>query len=93
VVDTNNLWLNLVKGTGTVLEDFKLEHRRIDVEVARAELARRYLRLDRNLLADPDIEKKVIIKGPARAARAAEDEAAADDAPPPAALPGPAPDS
>jgi hypothetical protein len=84
VVDTNNLWLNLVKGSGTVLEDFKLEHRRIDVELARAELMRRYLRLDQNVLADPDIEKKVIIQGPARAGSAAEHEASEDPAPVPA---------
>lgn len=82
VVDTNNLLLNLVRGSGTVLEDFKLQHRRMDVEKELAELVRRYLRLDQNVLADPDIEKKVIIQGPARADRAAEVEAVEyDEAP------------
>lgn len=89
VVDTSNLWLNLIKGSGTVLEDFKLEHRRIDVETARAELIRRYLRLDQNVLADPDIEKKVIIHGPANATRVAEGEAVLEDPPPAPAPPIP----
>jgi hypothetical protein len=91
VVDTNNLWLNLVKGAGTVLEDFKLEHRRIDVESARAELVRRYLRLDQNVLGDPDIEKKIVIQGRASAVGAAVNEGLGDDVPPAPPAPPPAP--
>lgn len=90
VVDTTNLWLSLLPGTGSILEGFKLQHRQLDVEIARTELARRLLRLYDARLGDPDIEKQVLIRGgmaglsngiaAAEAARA-EEEARAEGAP------------
>jgi hypothetical protein len=64
LVDTGNVWLSLLRGRGTVLEDFKLRHRGIDLAVARTELARRLLRLHEGNLNDPDVEKKIVVVTP-----------------------------
>jgi hypothetical protein len=86
VIDTTNLWLSLLPGDGSVLEPFKREHRRIDVEIARTELARRLMRLQEGRLGDPKIDKNVHVNGMAvqpaliAASEAADGEAAGDRA-------------
>jgi hypothetical protein len=64
VVDTTNLWLSLLPGDGSILEPFKRQHRQLDVEVSRTELARRLMRLHEGRLGDPDADKQIRIKGP-----------------------------
>lgn len=71
IVPTKSLYIEALVGTHPLLEDFKLLHRALDVkkvqgEVRHAELenvrlAARALEGNR---ADPDIDKKVVIKGP-----------------------------
>jgi len=77
IVPTGNLFIEALPGSHALLEDFKLLHRMEDVlkvqaEVSHAELEN--LRLaarlvegqsDSKLLEDPDIEKKIIVEGPA----------------------------
>lgn len=61
LVDTTNLHLNLLRGTGTVLEKFKQDHRELDVKLVEQELLRRKRRIDAGDFDDPDIDKVVMI--------------------------------
>ncbi|XXX73251.1 hypothetical protein WMF30_36940 [Sorangium sp. So ce134] len=68
VVPTGQLFIEALPGAHPLLEDFKLEHRRQDMlkiraEVRHAELEnlRRAARIGANQLADPDIEKAVVV--------------------------------
>jgi len=70
LVDTNNLIVDVVPGTGSVLEEFKRAHRALDVLKASAEIQaleleneRRRLRLDQGVLFDPDVDS-ITIEGP-----------------------------
>ncbi|MGE4133313.1 MAG: hypothetical protein AB7F86_16845 [Bdellovibrionales bacterium] len=70
VVDTNNLVVDIEKGSGTVLEQFKVLHRALDVKKAAAESAnaaldykRRQLLIDAGRYGDPDIEKVIAVSG------------------------------
>jgi hypothetical protein len=70
VVPTKALYIEALVGTHPLLEDFKLLHRAIDVKKAQGEV--RHAELENVRLAaraldgklqDPDIEKKILIKG------------------------------
>ena len=73
IVPTGQLFIEALPGTHPLLEDFKLAHRVQDVrkvmaEVRHAELenlrlAARLAAMDKKLLEDPDIERKVTIDG------------------------------
>jgi hypothetical protein len=70
VVPWNHLFVEALPGKHPLLEDFKLEHRRIDVEKAKAEVRaieleniRRASRILGGQNEDPDVDKKVIIEG------------------------------
>lgn len=69
VVPTSSLYIEALVGTHTLLEDFKLIHRAIDVKKVQAEV--RHAELENIRLAsralkgedeDPDIEKKIVIE-------------------------------
>ena len=69
VVPTGQLFIEALPGTQPLLEKFKLQHRRLDVEKVRGDVLRsglenlRYLdRLEADILDDPETEKKVIIQ-------------------------------
>ena len=68
VVDTNNLMVDLLKGEGTILEDFKRTHRWIDMKKADQERIQLILENERRLqlladenLGDPKVDKIVAI--------------------------------
>jgi hypothetical protein len=70
VVPTSSLYIECLVGTHTLLEDFKLAHRALDVKKVQAEV--RHAELENVRLAaralkgnveDPDIEKKVVVEG------------------------------
>ena len=72
VVPTGQLFIEALKGTHTLLEPFKLEHRRQDVlkvkeEVREAQLEnlRKAMRLikEEPLLDDPDVDKRIEVQG------------------------------
>src|SRR5262249_30582876 len=70
IVPTSSLYIEALVGTHPLLEDFKLVHRALDVkkvqgEVRHAELenVRLAARTLKGKLADPDIDKKVLIEG------------------------------
>jgi len=72
IVPTNSLYIECLVGTHPLLEDFKMIHRALDVKKVQAEV--RHAELENIRLAaralegereDPDIEKKVVIEGPA----------------------------
>jgi hypothetical protein len=70
VVPTGSLFIEALPGSHPILEDFKLQHRAIDVKKVQAEVRHAELenvRLAARLLAkereDPDIEKKIVIEG------------------------------
>ena len=74
ILPTGQLYMEALKGEATLLEDFKLAHRGLDVlkvqeEVRESRLenlrfASRMIRLsDDQLLDDPQVEKTVVIKG------------------------------
>src|SRR5262245_7310727 len=72
IVPTNSLYIECLVGTHPLLEDFKLIHRAFDVKKVQAEVRRAELeniRLAARALEgereDPDIEKKIVIEGPA----------------------------
>lgn len=77
VVPTGQLFIEALPGSHPLLEDFKMEHREKDVELAVANvehaklenlrLATRLIQgqADATLLEDPDIEKKVVVDGTA----------------------------
>lgn len=74
VVPTDSLFIEALPGTYSILEDFKLMHRAIDVNKADAEHKeqvleniRRVARLLDNQLEDPDINAKYIFEGNANA--------------------------
>jgi len=70
IVPTGQLFIEALPGTHTLLEQFKLDHRMLDVETVRAQnrhaelenlrLAAR-LAADPPLLQDPDIEKRIVV--------------------------------
>lgn len=70
VVPTGSLYMEALPGTHTLLENFKLQHRILDVkkvqgEVRHAELenVRLAARTLKGKYEDPDIEKKIVIEG------------------------------
>ena len=70
VVPTDSLFIEALPGSHPILEDFKLMHRAIDVNMADAqhkeqilENIRRAARLLEDELEDPDIEAKYIFEG------------------------------
>lgn len=70
IVPTDSLYIEALTGHHALLEEFKLRHRGLDVEKARAEVRRGELenvRLAARLLAgereDADIDRKVVIEG------------------------------
>jgi hypothetical protein len=70
IVPTNSLYIEALPGAHPLLEDFKLEHRAIDVQSARADVRKRELenlryaaRIIGSELADPDIDKQVLVTG------------------------------
>jgi hypothetical protein len=70
VVPTGQLFMEALPGAHPLLEDFKLQHRALDVEravvdlkVRQMELLRRAARLVKGDLSDPDIEQRVEITG------------------------------
>jgi hypothetical protein len=69
VVPTSSLYIECLVGTHTLLEDFKLAHRALDVKKVQAEV--RHAELENIRLAaralkgkdeDPDIEKKIVVE-------------------------------
>lgn len=69
IVPSNSLYIEALPGTHPLLEDFKLIHRALDVKKAQAEVRHAELenlrlaaRLANGNLADPDIEKKILIE-------------------------------
>ena len=69
VVPTSSLYIESLVGTHTLLEDFKLVHRALDVKKVQAEV--RHAELENIRLAaraikgdyeDPDIEKKIVVE-------------------------------
>lgn len=78
LVDSNNVYLDIKPGSGSVLEPFKRAHRYLDVlkaeEVWKAETLkneRRYRHLDASDVYDPDVGKVVIVGDGAATAAAA----------------------
>ena len=72
IVPTNSLYIECLVGTHPLLEDFKLIHRALDVKKVQAEVRTRSSRTSgwrrgrsRASDEDPDIEKKIVIEGPA----------------------------
>jgi hypothetical protein len=70
IVPTNSLYIEALVGTHTLLEDFKLIHRALDVKKVQAEVRHaeyENVRLGARALKgkdeDPDIEKKIIVEG------------------------------
>jgi hypothetical protein len=70
VVPTDSLFIEVLTGTHTLLENFKLRHRELDVYKVQEEVRKaglEALRLASRLIngerEDPDIEKKIVIKG------------------------------
>ena len=68
LVDTNNLMIDILPGTGSALEPFKRAHRGVDAlkaveEKKKMELEnkRRKKLIKENKLCDPDIEKVVLV--------------------------------
>ena len=72
IVPTGSLFIEALPGVHSLLEDFKLIHRSIDVKKAQADVRRaelENLRYASRLLSgehdDPDIEKKIVVVGDA----------------------------
>jgi hypothetical protein len=70
IVPTNSLFIEALPGKHPLLEDFKLEHRHMDVEKAREETRKMKLeslryaaRILDNSLDDPEIERQIVING------------------------------
>src|SRR5690606_4496638 len=75
VVPSGSLFIEALPSSHPLLENFKLQHRAVDVRKAQAEtravelenlrIAARLLAAeeDRGLLEDPDIERKVLVQG------------------------------
>ena len=70
IVPTGNLFIEALPGEHSLLEDFKLMHRAVDVKKVQAEVRQlelenlRYaVRLQKADLEDPDVEKKIIVDG------------------------------
>lgn len=70
VVPTGELFIEALPGSHTLLEDFKLVHRQVDVEKAiverqmsQVELLRRAARLQVEDFADPNIDKQISVSG------------------------------
>jgi hypothetical protein len=68
LVETNSLMIDILPGTGSALENFKLAHRGIDVvkaveekERMRWENERRKKLVSKGKLGDPDIEKVILV--------------------------------
>ena len=70
IVPTGSLFIEALPGTHSILEDFKLIHRAIDVKKVQAEVRAMELenirlaaRLEAGELEDPEIGKKILVKG------------------------------
>jgi hypothetical protein len=70
IVPTGQLFIEALPGAHPLLEDFKLQHRAldleravVDVQVRQTELLRRSARLVAGDLADPDIEQRIDVVG------------------------------
>jgi hypothetical protein len=70
VLPTNSLYIEALPGAHPLLENFKLEHRAIDVHKAQAEVRKlemenlRYAaRLIGDQLGDPDVDRQVVVEG------------------------------
>jgi hypothetical protein len=68
LVDTNNLAIDILPGTGSALEPFKLAHRSLDVQKVQQEVEKakqdnimRQAIKDKGIVYDPDIAKTVIV--------------------------------
>jgi hypothetical protein len=67
IIPTGQLFIEALTGTHTLLEDFKLRHRAVDVEKARAEMvqarleALRYaVRVSAGKLGDPEVQTQIV---------------------------------
>jgi hypothetical protein len=72
IVPTSSLYMEALPGTHPLLENFKLDHRAIDVQKAQADVRKEELenlryaaRILSAQLADPDIDKKIVVEGDA----------------------------
>jgi hypothetical protein len=72
IVPTNSLYIEALPGAHPLLENFKLQHRAVDVAAAMAaarrgelENLRFALRLLDDQLTDPDVEKQIVVEGAA----------------------------
>jgi hypothetical protein len=70
IIPTGSLFIEALPGKHPILEDFKLQHRKVDVQKVQAEVRHaelENLRAAARILAgereDPDIEKKIVIEG------------------------------
>ena len=70
VVPTSSLYIEALPGAHPLLENFKLEHRAIDVQKAKAETRKlemenlRYAaRIIADQLGDPDIDRQIVVEG------------------------------
>ena len=70
IVPTKSLYIEALVGTHPLLEDFKLQHRALDVRKVQAEARHAELenlrlaaRALEDRLGDPDVEKKILIEG------------------------------
>lgn len=70
IVPTGQLFIEALPGTHPLLEDFKMEHRFMDINKVKAEVRRAELenlrlaeRILEGKLEDPDIEKKIVVQG------------------------------
>ena len=69
-VPTSSLFIEALPGSHTLLEDFKLRHRKLDVSKVRAEVRKMELeniryaaRLLNEEREDPDVEKRIVVEG------------------------------
>jgi hypothetical protein len=70
IVPTNSLYIEMMVSANSLLEDFKLKHRELDVDKVREEVqmqALENLRLAKRILTDkledPKIDKKIVVEG------------------------------
>jgi hypothetical protein len=70
IVPTGSLFIEMLTSSESLLEDYKQEHRGVDVQKAKAELfktelenARYIARLLNEEREDPDVEKKIVVDG------------------------------
>lgn len=70
IVPTDSLYIEMMVSANSLLEDFKLKHRELDVDKVREEVqmqALENLRLAKRILTDkledPKIDKKIVVEG------------------------------